>query len=134
RQRKEIEQTVLEEAINQIEKSKEQKSAPIIFAASENWHPGVIGIVASRIKEIYDKPTAIISLKEGIVKASCRSVSGIDFGSAIIQAKIVGLLIDGGGHSMAGGFTVAETKIKELQQFFCTQLGKLMEIYNQEKA
>ena len=133
-QRKNIEKTVLEEAIAQIENNKTNKSSSIIFAVSQDWHPGVIGIVASRIKELYEKPTAIISLKDNIGKASCRSVNGVDFGSAIVQAKVEGLLIDGGGHAMAGGFSVEKNKIDDLHKFFNIKLGESVEIYSQNKA
>ena len=134
KQRKDIEKQVLEEAVNQIERSTDSKELPVLFAASDNWHQGVIGIVASRIKELYDKPTAIISLNSGIGKASCRSINGVDFGSAIVKAKLNKLLIEGGGHAMAGGFSAEEHKINDVQQFFCEELGKLVEIYNQQKT
>jgi single-stranded-DNA-specific exonuclease len=121
RQRKDVEAKVLEEALAQVKKNKGEKE-PVIFAASKGWHPGVIGIVASRIKEKYSKPTAIIAIDNGIGKASCRSINGVDFGSSIIEARTKGIINEGGGHAMAAGFSVDENKIEELHQFLCSQL------------
>jgi len=131
-QRKDIEKNVLQEAIEMAAKSQAENS--VIILASKNWHPGVIGIVASRIKELYNKPTAIISLANGIGKASCRSINGIDFGSLIVKAKLVGILIVGGGHAMAAGFSIEENKINQLQKFLNDELGELVNFYNQNKS
>lgn len=117
-ERKAIEFMVLREAIELADKI--DKSAPIIFVAKEGWHPGVIGIVASRLKDKYNKPVAVVALENGIGKASCRSISGIDFGAAVISAKNAGLLLAGGGHSMAAGFTVSSEKIIELNNFLAS--------------
>ena len=126
RQRKEIEAQVLDEAIKSLESKRDGFSAEdsVIFAVSKGWHQGVIGIVASRLKDLYNKPVAVIALdndgKKG--KASCRSISGIDFGSEILKARMEGLLVEGGGHAMAGGFSVLGDKISQLHQFFCKNL------------
>jgi len=130
-QRKDIEVNILEEAKNYLEPI--AKNHSVLLAASNQWHQGVVGIVASRIKDLFGKPTAIISLKDGIGKASCRSIVGVDFGTAIIGAKLQGLLIDGGGHKMAAGFTVAEAKIADLQEFLNNQLSSAVAIANQNK-
>lgn len=128
RQRKEIETQVLDEAIKALESKRDGFSVndSVIFAVSKNWHQGVIGIVASRLKDLYNKPVAVIAIddegKKG--KASCRSISGIDFGGEILKARMEGLLLEGGGHAMAGGFSVAAEKISELHQFFCKNLGE----------
>lgn len=123
KQRKEIEKQVLDEAVKSLESGVGgfSKNDPVIFAVSKNWHQGVIGIVASRLKELYGKPVAVIALDdEGLKgKASCRSISGIDFGSEILKARMDGLLLEGGGHAMAAGFSVAAEKIPALHQFFC---------------
>ena len=115
-ERKAIELLVLEQATLQVEKA--AKIDPIIFVIGEDWHPGVIGIIASRLKDKFNKPTAVISLVDGVGKASCRSITGIDFGAAVISAKSNGLLVGGGGHAMAAGFTVNSDKITELKEFF----------------
>lgn len=126
-ERKAIELLILEEAKHQAE---EQKENSLIFIIGQNWHPGVIGIIAGRIKEQYNKPVAVIALsEEGIGKASCRSVKGIDFGCQIIDAKQKGLLVSGGGHAMAGGFTVLKKDLSELQEFFTVKFNKLLANY-----
>ena len=123
KERQEIEKKIIEEAIRQAEKQNE-KSNPLIMVASEKWHQGVIGIVAGRLKEMFNKPSAVIAISGGVGKASARSVNGIDFGSAVVNAKNSGLLIAGGGHKAAAGFTVDKDKIEDLRTFFCEQFQK----------
>ena len=130
-QRKDIEVNILEEAKNSLEKTEQNHS--VLLAASDKWHQGVVGIVASRIKDLYNKPTAIIALKDGIGKASCRSILGVDFGAAIIKAKLLGLLIEGGGHKMAAGFSVEQNKIPDLQNFLNSELSAAVALSNQNK-
>ncbi|NDB82624.1 MAG: single-stranded-DNA-specific exonuclease RecJ [Alphaproteobacteria bacterium] len=113
-ERKSIENAIAEEAINMAE---EQKDGHYIMIASDKWHQGVIGVVASKLKEKYQKPVMVISIENGIGKASCRSVRGINLGQKIAKAKGAGLLISGGGHAMAAGFSVKEEKIRELKDF-----------------
>ncbi|WP_347938795.1 single-stranded-DNA-specific exonuclease RecJ [Rickettsia oklahomensis] len=114
-ERKVIELLMIEEA---MEIALTQQDSSLLFIVKEGWHPGVIGIVAGRLKEKFDKPVAVVALNDGIGKASCRSIIGIDFGVEIINAKTRGLLIAGGGHAMAAGFTVIAEKLQELQEFF----------------
>ncbi len=114
-ERKAIEAMVLEEAQAQAESMPD--SAPLLVVAGKGWHPGVIGIVAGRLKERFHKPVAVVAVNDGIGKASARSVSGFDFGAAVIAAHATGHLIGGGGHAMAAGFTVAEDKISDLAAF-----------------
>ena len=120
-ERKAIEYTVLEEAMSLAQA---QINDPSLFIVGNNWHPGVIGIVAGRLKEKYNKPVAIIALNDGIGKASCRSIKGVDFGCKIIEAKQKGLVVAGGGHAMAAGFTVEEGQIHELGQFLNRKFAK----------
>lgn len=114
-ERKSIEDGVLQEAL-----AKAEAAAPddfVLIVAGEGWHPGVIGIVAARLKEKYNRPVCVVAFDEnGIGKASCRSVPGVDLGGAIISAKQQGLLINGGGHKMAAGFTVARDLLENLCQ------------------
>jgi single-stranded-DNA-specific exonuclease len=138
KQRKEIEVQVLDEAVKALESGSGgfKTSDPVIFAVSKYWHQGVIGIVASRLKDLYNKPVAVIAIddegKRG--KASCRSISGIDFGGEILKARLEGLLLEGGGHAMAGGFSVLPEKISELHNFFNQNLGeKIMELSAHKK-
>lgn len=135
KQRKEIETKIQEEAVAQLEKSIGGFSVndSIIFAVSNSWHQGVIGIVASRLKDIYNKPVAVITIKDGKGKASCRSITGVDFGSAILQARLEGLLLEGGGHAMAGGFSVSEEKIPELHKFFNENLKEKVAEFGSKK-
>ena len=99
----------------------------LVFAAARGWHAGVIGIVASRLKERYGRPACVVAIDgegEGAVgKGSGRSVAGIDLGSAVIAARQAGLLINGGGHAMAAGFTVAGGRLDDLRAFLAERLG-----------
>lgn len=116
-ERRDIEAAVLEQAIDQIEQ-RDISNDYIVMAAGEGWHPGVVGIVASRLKEKYNRPAAVIGLDEnGVGKASARSVSQVDLGNIIIAARQNEILVAGGGHKMAAGFTVMQDRIDELRQF-----------------
>ncbi len=116
-ERKTIEAATLDAALAQVESSGQAESAQIIVVAGEGWHPGVIGIVASRLMDLYHRPVCVIGITDGIGKGSGRSIPGIDLGQAVIAAKTAGLLSAGGGHAMAAGFTVAEGRIKVLRAF-----------------
>ena len=120
-ERRVIEQVMLEEA---FEIAELQKDDAMLFIVGSGWHPGVIGIVAGRLKEKYNKPVAVIAMNDGVGKASCRSVKGVDFGCKVIEAKQKNLLVAGGGHSMAAGFTVEEAKLGELQKFLNKEFKK----------
>ena len=136
-ERKVIEATMLEEAFKIADM---QSDDNMIFVANHGWHAGVIGIVAGRLKEKYNKPVAVVAINDGIGKASCRSIKGLDFGCKIIEAKQKELLIAGGGHAMAAGFTVDEALIQKLQKFLNDEFAKdlsssslhLMEYYDAE--
>ncbi|MBA4764906.1 single-stranded-DNA-specific exonuclease RecJ [Qipengyuania huizhouensis] len=90
-----------------------QHNRAVHVLAARGWHPGVIGIVAGRIKEKTGKPSLVIALdkENGEGKGSGRSISGVDLGAAIIRAREEGLLVKGGGHAMAAGLTVLEDKL-----------------------
>ena len=117
-ERKAIEAIVLEQA---MEKAEAQAGA-LAFVSGEGWHPGVVGIVASRIKEKLGKPAIVIALEAGIGKGSGRSISGVDLGAAVVAAKAEGLLINGGGHKMAAGLTAHEAALPALQALLEAQL------------
>ncbi|QLC22158.1 single-stranded-DNA-specific exonuclease RecJ [Parasphingopyxis sp. CP4] len=120
-ERRAIEAAVTEQA---IELGKGQDNRSVALVSAKGWHPGVIGIVASRLKEKLHRPTIVIALDdEGIGKGSGRSVAGADLGSAILAAKDNGLLIAGGGHPMAAGLTIAEDKIDALAEFLDSRLA-----------
>ena len=90
---------------------------PVLVLSGNNWHEGIIGIVAARIKEKYNKPTILISLDNKLGKGSARSVFGFDIGKQIIKASQLGILKKGGGHKMAGGFTIEKEKIDLFREF-----------------
>ncbi|UYV38624.1 single-stranded-DNA-specific exonuclease RecJ [Rhodobacteraceae bacterium D3-12] len=104
-ERREIEEAVRAAAMAQAEER--GFDAPLVWAAGEGWHPGVVGIVASRLKEAAGRPAVVIGLEGDEGKGSGRSVSGIDLGAAIQRLASEGLLLKGGGHKMAAGLSVA---------------------------
>jgi single-stranded-DNA-specific exonuclease len=108
-ERREVEAQVRDLAIEQA--TERGLDGPLVWAAGEGWHPGVVGIVASRLKETTNRPAIVIGLDGDEGKGSGRSVSGIDLGAAIQRAAADGLLIKGGGHKMAAGLTVARDQL-----------------------
>ncbi len=114
-QRKEIEAYVLLSAIEMLEGMPQEY--PIAFAAGKDWHQGVVGIVAGKLKERYNVPAFVMSIEPDEVKGSARSVPGVDLGALIIAAKEKGLLTKGGGHTMAAGFSLSEDKIEAFRRF-----------------
>jgi single-stranded-DNA-specific exonuclease len=97
----------------------------IAVVAGAGWHPGVIGIVAARVKERLHRPAIVIALQDdGTGKGSGRSVPGVDLGAAVLAAKDAGLLIAGGGHAMAAGLTVAVERIDALAAFLDDRLAQ----------
>lgn len=115
KERRDIENKIFEEALTLAYSKQNQK---MLFIAGENWHSGVIGIIASRLKEKFNKPVAVISVNENIGKASCRSINGINFARLIVEALNNNLILLGGGHAMAAGFTVEKSKLLALEEFF----------------
>jgi len=113
-ERRAIEAQVLAQAIAAVERD---PGGALVLAAGENWHPGVIGIVASRLKERYNRPACVVALSGGIGRGSGRSVPGLALGPIVIAAQQAGLLVNGGGHAMAAGFTVEEAKLGPLREF-----------------
>lgn len=125
-ERRAIEQAVQEAAEAQLAG---QHNRAVIVLAGHGWHPGVIGIVAGRIKEKTGKPTLVIALdaEDGsdrpLGKGSGRSIAGVDLGAAIIAARAMGLLIAGGGHAMAAGLTIAADQVAPLSDWLDARLG-----------
>ena len=120
-ERRVIELAVIDEATAAAEA---QVAAPLILVAGGGWHPGVIGIVASRLKEKFDRPAIVVALEEdGTGKGSGRSISGVDLGAAILAAKDSGLLLAGGGHAMAAGLTVEPGGVEALRAFLHDRLA-----------
>ena len=128
-QRQNIEETVLFEAINNIEANFVDKKLNTIpsslIVLGENWHLGVLGIVAGRLKDKYYRPSFVISSNKGKYTGSVRSISGIDVGKLIIKAVNNNLLLSGGGHQMAAGFSLDKDTFDNFKKF-CEE-----EIYSQ---
>ena len=99
---------------------------PVVIIYGENWHEGIIGIIAARVKEKFNKPTIVISVIDGFGKGSGRSIHGFDLGSTIIGAVQSGLLIKGGGHKMAAGFTIDMNKIKDFKDFIFRKFKSIL--------
>lgn len=118
-ERQRIEKTVLEEAL-QVANSQDNRA--VVVAAGEGWHPGVIGIVASRLKDRTGRPAIVIARDGSVAKGSGRSIKGVDLGAAVTAARQAGLLINGGGHVMAAGLTVESSRIDALSEFLNDRL------------
>jgi len=97
---------------------------PVLILTGNSWHEGIIGIVASRIKEKYNKPTILISINESLGKGSARSIFGFDIGTQIIKATQSGIVEKGGGHKMAGGFTIKKENIPLFRDFLIKNFKK----------
>jgi single-stranded-DNA-specific exonuclease len=122
-ERRAIEAAVQEAAEAQLET---QHNRAVVLLAGAGWHPGVIGIVAGRIKEKSGRPAIVIALdadEHGHGKGSGRSIAGVDLGAAIIAARAAGLLVAGGGHAMAAGLTVEPGRLSALAEFLDERLG-----------
>ena len=122
KERQEIEAGVLHAAMEQVE-SLPENDLPLVIASADGWHAGVIGIIASRLKERYSRPACVIAFEGDEGKGSGRSVPGLDLGAAIIAARQEGLLTKGGGHAMAAGFTVKRDKLQALSEFLAARLS-----------
>lgn len=109
-ERRDIEASVRAAALDQAEAR--GLDAPLVWAAGEGWHPGVVGIVASRLKEATNRPAVVIGLDGSEGKGSGRSISGVDLGACVQRLAAEGLLIKGGGHKMAAGLTVARDELE----------------------
>ena len=122
--RKEVERLVLDQALQMIEADRRAED-PVIVVARDEWHPGVVGIVAGRLRERYRRPVLVIGLDPvaAIGKGSGRSQPGVNLGVAIHAAFDEGLLLAGGGHAMAAGVTVRPDRIDALRAFLCERLA-----------
>ncbi|PHR62455.1 MAG: single-stranded-DNA-specific exonuclease RecJ [Robiginitomaculum sp.] len=131
-ERKEIESQVQEEAEHLAATT--QADAPVLVVAGAGWHPGVIGIVAGRLKDKFNRPTVVIALDEqGIGHGSGRSVSGVNLGEAFSRAVASGALIKGGGHAMAGGLSLSADKVDTFRDFLINDIGAASIAAGQQK-
>ena len=122
RERQTVEAGMLEAALGQAAaQSNAGHAAMLVHGAG--WHPGVVGIVAGRIKERHNRPTCVGALTDGTVRGSGRSVPGVDLGSAIMAARQAGLLVAGGGHAMAAGFALHERDVPAFHAFLNERLA-----------
>jgi single-stranded-DNA-specific exonuclease len=128
--RKQVEAEVQEAAIRHIERESNQADAPCLVVADDGWHPGVIGIVAGRLRERYRKPVIVIGIDRAadVGKGSGRSQPGVNLGRAVQAAYEEGLLLAGGGHAMAAGLSVRPDTIPELRAFLCERMAAEAEI------
>ncbi len=106
---------------------------PVLILSGKNWHEGVIGIVAARLKDKFNKPVILISLDGDIGKASARSIVGFDIGAIIISATQKKILLKGGGHKMAGGFSIQNGNINKLKDFVFKKFRGINEDIKSEK-
>jgi single-stranded-DNA-specific exonuclease len=130
-ERQAIEAMVLDSAMKAAEK---QANYDVIMVAGQHWHEGVIGIVASRIKDKFNRPSVVISLGETKGKASARSVTGADIGAAIVSARENGVILEGGGHAMAGGFSLDPSRLDAVHQFFIEHMQASVGRYLENKS
>ncbi|MEP1229596.1 MAG: single-stranded-DNA-specific exonuclease RecJ [Litorimonas sp.] len=120
-ERRAMQASMLDEA---LDKAEQQRGQPVIVVSMEGWHPGIIGIVAGRLKDRFETPAIVIGINEdGEAKGSGRSIQGVNLGAAISAAKEAGLLDSGGGHAMAGGLTMDAKSIPAFTDFINTYLS-----------
>ena len=122
RQRQEVEAGMLETALLEAAVQAGAGNAALLVAG-EGWHPGVVGIVAGRIKERFNRPACVAGISAGLAKGSGRSVTGIDLGAAVIAARQAGILATGGGHAMAAGFSLPADRLADFRAFLNERLA-----------
>lgn len=127
-ERRELEAQMLHAAMDQAERSHaDDPDIPVVVVADKDWHPGIVGIIASRLKDKFHRPTFVIGVTDDgtgalVGKGSGRSIAGVDLGSAVLAAKEEGLLVNGGGHAMAAGLTIDAANIPSLASFLSDRL------------
>ena len=129
-ERKMLEKDLVEKI---LVKSQVNLKDPVLILAGKNWHEGIIGIVAAILKDRFNKPTIIISINGNVGKASARSIIGFDIGSAIIAATQENILLKGGGHKMAGGFSIEIKNINIFKDFIFKKFKNTNEDLKSEK-
>jgi single-stranded-DNA-specific exonuclease len=122
RQRQDVEAVIMETAMRSAEAQVAAGHA-VVVVAGEGWHPGVVGIVAGRIKERFNRPACVAAVVDGVAKGSGRSVAGLDLGSAIIAARQTGMLLTGGGHALAAGFSAPVAALESFHAFLNERLA-----------
>ena len=130
KERQILEKDLLQKILN---KTKNYLKDPVLILSGSNWHEGVIGIVAARLKDKFNKPTILISFDGNIGKASARSIVGFDIGSVIIAASHENILLKGGGHKMAGGFSIKLENVEKFKKFISKKFESINENLKIEK-
>jgi single-stranded-DNA-specific exonuclease len=112
-----------------------QEKGAVVVTAAEGWHPGVVGLVAARLKERYGRPAFAIALEPGeFGTGSGRSIAGVDLGRAVRQAVSEGLLVKGGGHMMAAGVTLRKGALAEFRAYIESELAPAVESARRDQA
>jgi single-stranded-DNA-specific exonuclease len=122
RQRQEVEAAIQEAAMQRAEEQAGAGHATLVISGPA-WHPGVVGIVAGRIKERFNRPACVAGVADGMAKGSGRSVPGLDLGAVVIAARQAGILATGGGHPMAAGFSLAPDRVPAFHAFLDDRLA-----------
>ena len=130
KERQILEKDLLQKILN---KTKNYLKDPVLILSGSNWHEGVIGIVAARLKDKFNRPTILISFDGNIGKASARSIVGFDIGSVIIAASHENILLKGGGHKMAGGFSIKLENVEKFKKFISKKFESINENLKIEK-
>ncbi|NVK36105.1 MAG: single-stranded-DNA-specific exonuclease RecJ [Rhodobacteraceae bacterium] len=127
-ERQAMEAEMLEEAGAQAAIAVDQFDPAVVMTGSQDWHPGIVGLIASRLKDAHRRPSFAIAYgPDGKGTGSGRSIPGVDLGRAVRKAVDLGLLVKGGGHAMAAGMTVEQSKVEELVAYFNETLGAEVE-------
>jgi single-stranded-DNA-specific exonuclease len=122
RQRQEVEASIMDAAMRIAEEQAGQGHAAMMISGAA-WHPGVVGIVAGRIKERFNRPACVAGIADDLAKGSGRSVAGHDLGAVVIAARQMGILKTGGGHPMAAGFSLLPAQLPEFHAFLDERLA-----------
>jgi single-stranded-DNA-specific exonuclease len=122
RQRQEVEASMLDAAMLAADRQATQGHAALLVHG-DGWHPGVVGIVAGRIKERFNRPACVAGIAVGVAKGSGRSVPGLDLGAAVLAARQMGILVTGGGHPMAAGFSLPPDRLGVFHEFLNERLA-----------
>ena len=130
KERQILEKDLLQKILNE---TKNCSKDPVLILSGKNWHEGIIGIVAARLKDKFNKPVILISIEGDTGKASARSIVGFDIGSIIISATQDNILLKGGGHKMAGGFSIKVEKIDEFKKFVFKKFKTINEDLSKDK-
>ena len=122
RQRQEVEAAIMDEALS-VAADQAAEGHPALLISGAAWHPGVVGIIAGRIKERFNRPACVAGIADRIAKGSGRSIAGLDLGGAVIAARQAGILATGGGHPMAAGFSLAADRLADFHAFLDERLA-----------